>query len=100
MTQEVIIDPTHIRAVLFGSVHVKDARSIKEKLTTHIANGKCKIVIDLTAVDYIDGYGLGTLVSIHKSARKKGGGVELIGLKGYVLSLFESTQLEKAFKVS
>ena len=100
MTQEMTVDPSQVKVVLYGSVNVKDAHSIKENLATHIAKGKNKIVIDLTAVDYIDGYGLGALISIHKSARKKGGGVELVGLQGYVLRLFESAQLDKAFKTS
>jgi anti-sigma B factor antagonist len=99
MIQEVTVTSDHIQVALSGSIYVKEAHSVKESLFAYIDKGHHTITIDLSAVDYIDGYGLGSLLSIHKWARKNGGNIEITGLQGHIKSLFELTKMDKVLKI-
>ena len=58
-----------------------------------------KIVVDLTAVGYIDSSGLATLVEMLKRCKSQGGSLGLAGMSEKVKSLFEITKLDKLFLV-
>ena len=99
MIQEVTVTPKQLQVVLSGSIYVEEAKAIRESLIGYIDRGHQSISMDLSKVDYIDGTGLGTLVSINKRAMEKGGNVKIKGLQGIVKDLFELTRLNKVFEI-
>jgi len=99
MIQEVTVTPNQLQVVLSGNIYVEDARVIRESLIDYIDQGNTVISIDLFAVDYIDGSGLGALTAVNKQAKLKGGSLEIKGLRGMVKELFELTRLNQEFEI-
>jgi anti-sigma B factor antagonist len=99
MIQVVTVTPLKLQVAFSGSIYVEEAKAIGESLNGYINKGYQSISIDLSGVDYIDGTGLGALVSIHARVRGKGGNVEIKGLHGITKELFELTQLNKVFDI-
>jgi len=56
-----------------------------------IADGVTRILIDLSAVDYLDSAGLGMLIFTFGALKKKSGALRLCGLAPRVLSLLQLT---------
>ncbi|MGD9346824.1 MAG: STAS domain-containing protein [Candidatus Aminicenantes bacterium] len=74
------------------------ATEFKSKLIDFLENGDKVIVINLSAVDFIDSSGLGAMVLI---LRKIGtdGRIKLCKLKESVRSIFELTRLDEVFEI-
>jgi len=74
------------------------ATDFKSKLIDFLENGDKVIVINLSAVDFIDSSGLGALVLI---LRKIGtdGRIKLCKLNESVRSIFELTRLDEVFEI-
>ena len=97
--QQVILDNKQVRIALSGSIYVQDAAEIREKLNGLIDKGYTKILIDLSAVDYIDSSGIGTLIALHKRAHVRHGSVTIKGLNGLVKELFKLTHVDKVLEI-
>jgi anti-sigma B factor antagonist len=59
-----------------------------------ISEGVTRIVLDLTAVDYMDSAGLGMLVYVYGTLREKNGTVRLCGVSHRLLSLLQLTKTD------
>lgn len=60
---------------------------------------KKNLVLNLSAVTYIDSAGLGTLVSLYTTARNSGGSIKLANLTQRVGDLLQVTKLVTIFDV-
>lgn len=80
--------------IVFGD-ETSALRGMVEKL---IAENP-KLILNLEGVNYIDSGGLGTLVSIHTSAKKDGASVKLVRLTERVGDLLQLTKLLTVFDV-
>jgi len=74
------------------------AKDFKETMAGFINRGNEFIVLDLSAVEFIDSSGLGAIISVLKMLGLKGDFV-LCGMRETVLSLFRLTRMDKVFKV-
>ncbi len=72
---------------------------LKEKMLQLFDEGKCSLVIDLSAVRFIDSSGLGALVSGFKNASAREGNLKLCCLQPQVRSMFELTRLHRVFEI-
>ena len=99
MSNNVEITGNQVRVTLSGLFCAEEALALRTAIFGYIDNGHISILIDLSAVDYIDGSGLETLVLLQKRALKHGGSVTLTGLHGLVKDLFELTRLNKSFDI-
>ncbi|MDA3902747.1 MAG: STAS domain-containing protein [Desulfuromusa sp.] len=72
---------------------------LKEQMLQLFDEGKCNLVIDLTAVRFIDSSGLGSLVSGFKNASAREGSLKLCCLQPQVRSMFELTRLHRVFEI-
>ncbi len=72
---------------------------LKEQMLQLFDEGKCNLVIDLSAVRFIDSSGLGALVSGFKNASAMEGSLKLCGLQPQVRSMFELTRLHRVFEI-
>ena len=84
---------------LKGKLAVSDSGTIRDKITQLAAAGKCNVVTDLSAVDYIDSTGLGTLVICFTSLKKQGGALKLVNLNKRNIELLLLTKLHTIFEV-
>lgn len=73
--------------------------NLKERMLQLFDEGKCQLVIDLTAVRFIDSSGLGALVSGFKNASARDGSLKLCCLQPQVRSMFELTRLHRVFEI-
>ncbi len=72
---------------------------LKEQMLQLFDEGKCSLVIDLSAVRFIDSSGLGALVSGFKNASAREGSLKLCCLQPQVRSMFELTRLHRVFEI-
>ena len=72
---------------------------LKEQMLQLFDEGKCNLVIDLSAVRFIDSSGLGALVSGFKNASAREGNLKLCCLQPQVRSMFELTRLHRVFEI-
>jgi anti-sigma B factor antagonist len=91
------------RDVLVVSVLEKrlDARAaprFRDKLNELVDAGQRRVVVDLSAVEFVDSSGLGALVALLKQLDGDGGLV-ICGARETVMSMFKLTRLDKVFQI-
>lgn len=57
------------------------------------------IVVDLTNVPYVDSSGIGSLVNMHVSRQKVGGGIQLVGVSERVKTVLTVTRVDKVLAI-
>lgn len=84
---------------LGGRLDTTSSGQLKNTVSAMIDEQKIKILIDLSAVDFIDSSGLGMLVTCLRSARKAGGTLKITSLQDNPKNLFEITRLDRVFEI-
>ena len=84
-----------VEMALTGSLYLNDVQALQAGLIRCIDEGNKRLSLDFSQVEYIDCTCLGALVCIHKRAQEKGSLLELKGVQGRILYLFELTRLDK-----
>jgi len=74
-------------------------RSSENVVRKMIAKKIAHLVIDLEEVPYVDSSAVGTLVSVHAEAEKKGRPLHITGVQGSVKRAFELTRVTRALPV-
>lgn len=64
-----------------------------------INGGIMKIIFDMTSVEFIDSYGIGTIIDITKLVRKQGGDAVLLNVPERIHIIFKPIQLNKFIKI-
>jgi anti-sigma B factor antagonist len=80
--------------ILFGD----EASALRQELKRALGSSR-KIVLNLSAVSYIDSGGLGTLVGVYSSARAAGADIKLCGLGQRLRDVLQVTKLVTVFEV-
>jgi anti-sigma B factor antagonist len=99
-----ILESENIGDITYVKVQVErlDAArcvSFKEEIKEVIAQGKNSIILDFSAVKFMDSSGLGAVVSVLKLLTGKSQLV-LCGVKGMVLDLFKLTKMDRVFMMT
>jgi anti-sigma B factor antagonist len=84
---------------LQGRFDARTAPPLKQRLSALVEEGNARIVVNMSAIDFVDSTGLATLVSGMKRCRQSGGDLKLIALQRPVRTIFELTRLDKAFDI-
>jgi anti-sigma B factor antagonist len=82
-----------------GEIDVYTAPSLRERLNELIADGHRDLVVDLTAVEFLDSTGLGVLVGALKRTRAQHGTLGLVCDQERILKVFRITGLTKVFGI-
>lgn len=77
---------------------LNEAEELKENLNKRFAEGYKKIIVDLTACDFVDSTFLGVLVNALKKIAKLNGDLKIVGFKQAVRAMFELTRLFRVFE--
>lgn len=80
---------------VFGEVDLASAPQLREALTTLVADGELRIVVDLSATDFLDSTGLGALVTGLRRVRARGGSMKVVCTSPRVCKVFEITSIDK-----
>lgn len=71
---------------------------IKKKIDEMLAKSTKNIVLDLSAVPYIDSSGLGELIRCYTAVKKAGGNLKLANLTDKIVDLLTITKLVTVFE--
>ena len=82
-----------------GRLDSVNAPILDQKLTSVIERGETRLVIDLSAIDYISSKGLAALLSAAKKLRLAEGRFVLAGIKDPVRTVMEISGLNKIFTI-
>jgi len=83
--------------VLEGEIDIYSAPQFKEVLLNGIEDGAQRVIVDLTAVTFIDSTALGVLVSGAKRVRPKNGNLDIVCTDENIIRIFEITGLNRIF---
>lgn len=79
-------------------IDAMNAPELRQQLQTLIDDGAVKVVIDLSAVPFMDSAGMAVLVSALKQARQAGGDVRLVWPRVEAARrIFNLTRLDRVF---
>ncbi len=82
-----------------GSLDASYVPSFKKDCSLFANKDSQKILIDCSALDFIDSTGLGALLSLLRKIEAKQGRLAFAHLSSEVASIFEITRLHKLFEV-
>ena len=84
---------------LAGSLDTGNAPTVNRKLDELAGAGATKILVVLSAVDFVSSAGLRVLLAIAKRLRKSGGNLHLCGLNETVQEVFEISGFDAIIQV-
>ena len=88
----------HVVVALRGDLDITDAADAEAALTALVARGQ-SLIIDMSALDFIDCSSLGALLRVQGLARRAGGDVVLAAPQRQVLRLLALTGKDEVFCV-
>jgi anti-sigma B factor antagonist len=78
-----------------GELELGTAPRLRQQVVTLVGDGHTHIVLDMSAVDFVDSIGLGVIVSALKRVRGRDGELVVAGASPRLRSLFELTRLDQ-----
>lgn len=81
-----------------GEIDLSTVPQFERELTSHVEEGR-SVVVDLTAVDFMDSTGIGVLVRASNSARAGDAAISLACGPGSVRRVLEVSGLDKMIRV-
>lgn len=98
---EIVISEDGALARICGRIDMDSSPALRAQLLTMLQAPRRKVVsLDLSAVTHIDSSGVATLIEALKIAQSYNSEVELQGLEGRLLRLFQSTGILSLFNGS
>ena len=98
LSEEDVDARTHVIAIA-GEIHVSTAPRFSVLLDDAIGRGKTMVVLDLSAVDFIDSTGLSVLLNGLRHVTRQRGHMALVCTNPTVLRLFQITKLDATFDI-
>ncbi|MEN4475156.1 STAS domain-containing protein [Mycolicibacterium cosmeticum] len=81
-----------------GRLNMVAAPQLRNELHSQVDAGHARLVIDLSATDFIDSSGLGVLISGLKVARQAGGDLRIAAPTVQVTTVLELTNLDRVLR--
>jgi anti-sigma B factor antagonist len=85
--------------VLLGEIDLHRSPEIKELLQPLVAGKAPRILLDLSAVTYMDSSGLAVFIEALQKVLGYGGKLGLFGLQDGVRNIFEIARLDQVFEI-
>jgi anti-sigma B factor antagonist len=82
-----------------GDIDVFTSPHLRETLLDLIEGGGLHLLVDLSAVEFLDSTGLGVLVGIFHRLRSRDGSMAFVSTDDRVRRIFHVTQLTKIFTI-
>lgn len=84
---------------LEGEVDVYTAPQLKQQIINMLDSGTYNVIVNLSAVEYLDSTALGVLIGGLKRLRERNGTLDLICPNPRIKRIFEITGLDKIFDI-
>jgi anti-sigma B factor antagonist len=84
---------------LRGEIDVYTAPRLRQALIDLVEGGATQIVVDMSAVDFLDSTGLGVLVGGLKRVKSNDGELRLVVSQDRIMKIFDITGLAKVFPI-
>jgi len=84
---------------LEGELDTYNCGQLRSALVEHVEQGHNRIIVDMSAVEYIDSTGLGSLVGGLKRVSEHGGLMRIVCDNPQIVKVFEITGLDKVFAI-
>jgi anti-sigma B factor antagonist len=78
-----------------GRLNMVSAPLLREAVTDAITHGRPRIVVDLSAIEFMDSSGLGALVGCLKTARQAGGDLRICAPSSQVEMVLQLSNLDR-----
>jgi anti-anti-sigma factor len=76
-----------------------ETEKLDEAVSKLLAQNRKKVVLDITALDYVDSSGLGLLISCLTKAKKAGGDLKVAGANPRIRRIFSMTGVESVLPI-
>jgi len=83
---------------LTGDVDLQTSPVVRQKLLESL-DGHARVVVDLSAVNYIDSSGVASLVEAFQVSRKKGASFSLASVSSAAMRVLSLARLDKVFTI-
>ena len=84
---------------LAGDIDFSRSPTLREGLLKRIGKKPARLIVDLSAVPYMDSSGVATLVEALQAQRQAGGKLVLCNLQSKVRGIFEIAKLDMVFTI-
>jgi anti-sigma B factor antagonist len=71
---------------------------LRTVITDTVASGRLRIVVDLSACEFVDSSGLGALIAGLKTARQAGGDLRIAGVGPQIATVLQLTNLDRVLR--
>ena len=82
-----------------GEINIDTVSELKETFKKLLDNKSPKILLNLSAVEYIDSLGTSTLIMLLKRLKSAKGSLSLSDVPPKIMSVFSITRCDKVFKI-
>ena len=80
-----------------GDLDVVGAPDLRQFVMTAVREGKHRLIVDLTGVDFVDSFGLGVIIGSLKRTRLLDGDMMLVVPEPRIRRVFELCDLDRVF---
>ncbi|GAB3827190.1 STAS domain-containing protein [Dactylosporangium cerinum] len=80
-----------------GELDVSTAPQLRQTITSALDDGGEKVIVDLSAVTFMDSTTLGVLIGAHNRVRERGGALGLVCPDDKIRRVFRITGLDNVF---
>ena len=94
-----MLDGEILAVMLRGSLDTTTTDQFNQAIQNHLDQGRTKIIIECSGVDYVSSLGIGSLVVLQARLRKKGGEVKLAALFGMAADAIRIVRLDKLLNI-
>jgi anti-sigma B factor antagonist len=84
---------------LEGEIDLHRSPQVKESLEPLLAQKVPRVLLDFSAVTYVDSSGLATMIETLQRIQAYGGKLAMFGLRDSVRSIFEIARLDQIFRI-
>lgn len=85
-------------AIDIKRIDAQNARLFRDELTVLLNAGSASLILDMSAVDFVDSSGLGALVGVFKSIGPRGD-LALASLRPPVEKMLKLTRMDRVFRL-
>jgi anti-sigma B factor antagonist len=82
-----------------GEININNAPELRKAFDGIISRSEKKVIVDFSAVSYIDSSGLATLIEMFQRLKKIGGRMRFANMDQKIKNVFEITKLHKLFEI-
>ena len=89
----------HTIMSVLGEIDLYTAPTLQSQLTSALAPGQVKLIVDMSGVDFCDSTGINVLLAAHRQAIERGGELQLASPGSATRKVLQVTGLESVFTV-